>query len=919
MHRHEVVGCGVLLLLLFLHAGGPLGAQAILNPNQIKGTIRLTNSAPAVLAILTAEAERFTSAQIQATSVGGTPPLVATSQLTLAPPGLSAPYQITVEAGAAGGIAYTVAPRLSRVSTYHFAPAVSAPVRPEPAPDVVLDFAECAGLLDIRWQTAAGTPVAVDAGQIRAHRETSPGAGQFALQAVAPAIFPATRQRYLAVRGDGSRYQVEVDFSIGTDPFADQRRTLHLATVQVACDAIVEIVVPVPEPGALGRIIGEVDLVGERENRLARHSYTLVTADSGPFNNFRYDTLAADPSAGPFKLENLLPRATGGYRVYAAMSLRRGRRAEWFRTPAERVPVGAGTTNLGTTFRMTPGIVAGDLLLAGPPGGPAGSCLLDVDRDADRDADGDGVPDDFALESTAAIASGLERKAPGATRSTDWGFARAGVEGSFDAGIQSFVGDYELVLGNLLDEPGLWAARAFKLRLRDTATPDIPATYQDSTSTITDNAIPDLLVVPGETQRIPRRYCFSQVNFTLRATTGTFLNPRAAGTGSFRAADFEGRAADYAVSFTAAGTPRTTPAGQGLTILALPQGSYTVTPTVTAVSPAGTRSETQLPSVPVTAGCRQVLDLGPELQLTLGSLPVCTGEPRIRLTGAVAGASPVDRLAASVNGGPEVVACTGCGQNPPFSFEVPLQACDNRIATRARDAAGNTAAVTAFTRFDATAPRLDGCRDLRATAPPGSTGAPVSFLVTAADGCDGSLPVTCDHPSGSVFPIADTVVTCTATDRCGNRGSCKFTVSFCPAAREVRTQAFWVRQCQGPHPSGEAARLPGYVDAVNDTGTFAAVATVGALCDRLVPQPANNRCELAEAHFLALLLNRAAGRIADSDCLKDPAATAATTVGAAVLQIDTWLRKPRRTAAQCTQAQELAERINNSTNLAACR
>ena len=41
----------------------------------------------------------------------------------------------------------------------------------------------------------------------------------------------------------------------------------------------------------------------------------------------------------------------------------------------------------------------------------------------------------------------------------------------------------------------------------------------------------------------------------------------------------------------------------------------------------------------------------------------------------------------------------------------------------------------------------------------------------ADDQVDGSVAVTCDHPSGSLFSLGTTVVTCTATDRHGNTGS----------------------------------------------------------------------------------------------------------------------------------------------------
>ena len=53
----------------------------------------------------------------------------------------------------------------------------------------------------------------------------------------------------------------------------------------------------------------------------------------------------------------------------------------------------------------------------------------------------------------------------------------------------------------------------------------------------------------------------------------------------------------------------------------------------------------------------------------------------------------------------------------------------------------------------------------------------VYFSATAKDACSGTLPVTYSHASGSLFPVGNTTVTVTATDACGNVGSCSFVVS----------------------------------------------------------------------------------------------------------------------------------------------
>jgi len=65
---------------------------------------------------------------------------------------------------------------------------------------------------------------------------------------------------------------------------------------------------------------------------------------------------------------------------------------------------------------------------------------------------------------------------------------------------------------------------------------------------------------------------------------------------------------------------------------------------------------------------------------------------------------------------------------------------------------------------------------------PFATSAPVEFATpTATDNCS-TVMVTCNPPSGSMFPLGTTTVTCTATDGSNNTATCSFPVtvySFC--------------------------------------------------------------------------------------------------------------------------------------------
>ncbi len=53
----------------------------------------------------------------------------------------------------------------------------------------------------------------------------------------------------------------------------------------------------------------------------------------------------------------------------------------------------------------------------------------------------------------------------------------------------------------------------------------------------------------------------------------------------------------------------------------------------------------------------------------------------------------------------------------------------------------------------------------------------VTYTSTATDLVDGPLTPTCTPPSGSLFPVGTTTVTCTATDSEGNPATGSFTVT----------------------------------------------------------------------------------------------------------------------------------------------
>lgn len=78
--------------------------------------------------------------------------------------------------------------------------------------------------------------------------------------------------------------------------------------------------------------------------------------------------------------------------------------------------------------------------------------------------------------------------------------------------------------------------------------------------------------------------------------------------------------------------------------------------------------------------------------------------------------------------------------------------------------------------FDDTPPVVYVPTDLTVEAS-GSGGTVVAIAAFAIDNVDGYLTATCDPPSGSEFPLGDTLVICSATDANGNIGSAVFVIS----------------------------------------------------------------------------------------------------------------------------------------------
>jgi predicted CXXCH cytochrome family protein len=123
--------------------------------------------------------------------------------------------------------------------------------------------------------------------------------------------------------------------------------------------------------------------------------------------------------------------------------------------------------------------------------------------------------------------------------------------------------------------------------------------------------------------------------------------------------------------------------------------------------------------------------------------------------------------------GPVAVTCT-----PPAGASYTYPVGTTPVSCSASDAAGNTATGGFDVNVvwnDVTPPVVSVPADMTVhTTDPAGTA--VSFTATASDPDDAAGPVTCTPPSGSVFSVGTTAVSCSSTDTHSNTGTASFNI-----------------------------------------------------------------------------------------------------------------------------------------------
>jgi hypothetical protein len=127
-------------------------------------------------------------------------------------------------------------------------------------------------------------------------------------------------------------------------------------------------------------------------------------------------------------------------------------------------------------------------------------------------------------------------------------------------------------------------------------------------------------------------------------------------------------------------------------------------------------------------------------------------------------------IASDACDGPREVQCV-----PPPGSTFPLG--DTEVTCASTDASGNSMQCSFLVRVADTTPPDITCPAPIVSECSSPEGAVVSFEAQAVDLCDPAPGLTCDPPSGSLFPSGMTMVTCTAADRAGNQAVCSFAVA----------------------------------------------------------------------------------------------------------------------------------------------
>lgn len=762
----------------------------------VRGTIRFSNTNTEILERLGPPGnEGVTSIGVFADSRAPNAGLRSTA----VPPAtnrLSNTYSLIVQAGAddASAFAYGVGAVLyldSDRAGYFTRIVETTPLVRGPEP-VTADIEECVALLDLRFVDGNGNPVSVADSDGHVFDPTGQRGSLFSA--------PGGNTGRRIVVPSGVEVSVLLNIRRGLDPYADRLNHVFEISTNLPCDSVAVVNVTLPGSSGLGRITGRVDMEGEFELTTEASTVTPVIGRTalvaeGPGNNRRYNFVAGDnvlvPASGSFELENLPPSLpTEPWRVHAEMHFRTNRAFSYFVSPVlgdganTGVSVTAGeTTDLDDTFVMRPAFVRGSVFLSGPPDtATEKSALRGLRRGDDIGTTDYGIPlsvGTYGIHTTYIAAQGVDRAPEGAQYTAAGGFSGTSFRGEFLASSGAFEGDYELVVAGLDGAGSVWRRNQFVLSLVSNPTNGVPLVSESLS--ILENSNPEIELQPGAAAVSDVRFGFGEVCVRFRSAGTRFYNANvsSSGQGGLVGTDFEGRARNYRVVLDGAyGTrlSRESAANADLVTAYLPEGEYDLLPRVTTVAEDGSERITQLDPVHVRVVARSRICVEACLRVTISGPSCTTGGTAPFIASIQNCGEPVTRVSYQIDDGEIHTLCTECGSATNIVFNAAIPAGAHRLAVTAEDSLGAVTTVELDLGLDTTPPEITcpASLSLPANEP---CGARVDFTISATDACSGAVSVASEPPSGSLFPIGETTVVCTATDAAGNRSQCSFTVT----------------------------------------------------------------------------------------------------------------------------------------------
>ncbi len=758
--------------------------DAVLNPNQISGTILFTNQDPFIVELMETQ-EGIRQARIYANSQGLAQTLNNRTTLNMANT-TEFDYQMTVESSTAG-IPYNWFARLRVGRSYYNIPSqVTAPVLPEPAADTRLDISHCAAIVDVKYVDENGEPVTVKGGAMKAWQVTE---NSKYLQTQDYGTSASFSQDYMPINGDGSDYLFQTIYNIGSDIYSDTIRNMCQFTFTAQCDEVIPVECVVSERQDLGSITGSVSMEG---HALIDTTLTRLIAYLGPFDNYRYDKVEG---SGIYTMENLVAsnavEPEAHYIMFGHIGFGSDYSYQYLRTPIVYASVVAGeATDLGDTFDLVPGYIEGNISLVGPDNEDSG--LQYLSRDADFDSNDDGIPDNVFINRSHIAAIGSSLYVPGETQNSYSSLGRSIFSGSYDSETSIFNGEYSLALSGASGAPSYWRTYGLFLTFDNTTTRESnDEVYHNSKIQIVDNLNLSRQVNPGETQQAHHDYCLNDVTLNYHSLASDFYTPNMRARGSYQGEDYKGNIVDYSASVTfAKGLPdaANTASDTGLVSITLPQGTYSVTPTVTSVNPDGSVTDTELPQITLDMGCGQVIQAATDVQVSVVDVPQTTEEDHIIIQGSVSTGANVTFIDYVKNENEPVITCdASCAPEGQFSVEVPLDEGNNSITVTAHIDTGSSASVSITIESSPPPPLqaivLTQCNDIQVIASD-SVSTAVSFDPIATGGC--STPqISCDRESSSLFLVGNTKVSCSAADTCEQSVQCEFYINVVePSATE---------------------------------------------------------------------------------------------------------------------------------------